>query len=750
MSTSETGVTIDHLSQAAIDALPVAVFLAAVPTGDILRINRRAAELCGPDLSRPPRILDCLSMAGDREQDTSREPDTADPIAFALKHGTRVLDVEAALTTPEGRIPVSVSIEPVNDSRGAPVATLTVCHRISTWKDAASALRRTERRLTLALKAGRLGAWELDLDTRVLTSSPQCRANHGLAPADDLQLEADLLPAIDPDFRGAFRAAIDRAIAGHGAFEIEVPHRWPDGTAHWLFVAGEVIDPTCMVGVSLDITERRRIEQALRDGERLYKEIVETANEGIWTLDGQARITFVNRRMADLVGYPPMEMIGCHKWDFMFDEDISAMQALFDRRRQGIAEEVMDIRFRHRSGSEVWTLMAARPLHDSAGRFSGALDLFMDVTTRRQAEQALRDSEERFRTLADNISQLAWMADETGSIFWYNKRWFDYTGTTLEEMQGWGWQRAHHPDHVEGVVAKIRRCFESGEVWEDTFPLRAQDGSYRWFLSRAVPIQDERGRIVRWFGTNTDVTEQRRAAEALLAADRGKDEFLAVLGHELRNPIAPIMTAVTLLQKKGPPDPALQKLRDTILRQTLLLSKLVDDLLDVGRIINGKLRLERHVTDLGSILKQAIETAMPQIEHRHHALEVALPDPSVHVDVDARRIVQAVSNLLHNAAKYMHDGGRVELTAAARERTVVISVKDQGVGISPEMLERIFDRFVQIDSSAHRAQGGLGIGLALVKAVVELHGGTVEARSDGIGKGSEFTVRLPRAGLPAS
>ena len=495
-----------------------------------------------------------------------------------------------------------------------------------------------------------------------------------------------------------------------------------------------------------DITDRRQNEQTFRDSERRYREIVETANEGIWTLDDQAKITFVNRRMADLVGYLPEEMIGQRKWDFMFGEDVAAMKALFERRRRGVAEEVADIRFRHHDGREIWTLMAARPLHNGTGRFIGALDLFSDITERRRAEQALRDSEERFRTLADNIAQLAWMADETGRVFWYNRRWFEYTGRTLEEMQGWGWQEVLHPDHVQSVIEKISRCFETGEIWEDTFPLRARDGTYRWFLSQALPIRDERGAITRWFGTNTDVTDRREAEEALLEADRRKDEFLAVLAHELRSPLAPILTAARILQMKGSPDPQLQKPRETIVRQTLQLSKLVDDLLDVGRITAGKLSLDKRRVELNDIVKQAVETCAPVIERRRHTLKVGFSEAPVYLDVDAARMVQVVGNLLNNAAKYMQEGGRIHVTAFADGGTAVIRVRDEGVGIPPEMLGRIFQRFIQLGSSGHRAEGGLGIGLSLVKALVDLHGGSVDARSDGIGTGSEFTVRLPMTG----
>jgi signal transduction histidine kinase len=175
----------------------------------------------------------------------------------------------------------------------------------------------------------------------------------------------------------------------------------------------------------------------------------------------------------------------------------------------------------------------------------------------------------------------------------------------------------------------------------------------------------------------------------------------------------------------------------------LQLTRLVEDLLDIGRIINGKLRLDHHRAELNAIVKQAIEASTSMIEKRRHTLRVSLTASPVYVNVDAARIVQVVGNLLNNAAKYMQEGGRIDLTAAESERMAVIRVRDEGVGISPDMLERIFHRFVQIDSSGHRAQGGLGIGLALVRAIVELHGGTVEARSEGIGKGSEFTVRLP-------
>jgi signal transduction histidine kinase len=259
----------------------------------------------------------------------------------------------------------------------------------------------------------------------------------------------------------------------------------------------------------------------------------------------------------------------------------------------------------------------------------------------------------------------------------------------------------------------------------------------------ARPLYDALGRFVGAVDLFTDITERRQAEEQLRDSDRRKDEFLAVLAHELRNPLAPIITAVKLLQAKGPKQPTLQKLRDTILRQTLQLSSLVDDLLDVGRITAGKLRLDKSRVDLRDVVTQAVEVSSALVERRGHTLRVQLPDRPVYLEADAARLVQVAGNLLSNAAKYMRDGGHIDIVVREESGMGVVSVRDQGVGISPEMLDRIFDRFVQVGASEYRSEGGLGIGLSIVKALVELHDGTIEAHSAGIGKGSEFTFRVP-------
>ena len=346
-----------------------------------------------------------------------------------------------------------------------------------------------------------------------------------------------------------------------------------------------------------------------------------------------------------------------------------------------------------------------------------------------------------FHEFADSLPHLAWIADRAGSIYWHNRQWFEYTG---EASHGWSWVQLIQPEHAERVTTQLRAAVSVGAEWEDTFPLRRMDGAYRSFLFRAVPVRDDGRAIVRWYGTGTDVTERIRVEDELRAAGRRKDTLLAWLGHELRNPLTPILTSAHLLTTMGPNDPDLQKARDTIVRQTLQLSNLINNLLDAGRIAFGKLRLQRTPVELTPLITQAVEACRNEIDRRHHRLDVTLVHVPVVVDADGTRIVQMISNLLTNAAKYMRNGGVVQLITELAGDVAVVRVRDHGIGISPDVLARVFDPYVQVGVGPMHSQG-LGIGLALVKSIAEGHGGTVEARSEGLDRGSEFIVRLPVA-----
>ena len=274
--------------------------------------------------------------------------------------------------------------------------------------------------------------------------------------------------------------------------------------------------------------------------------------------------------------------------------------------------------------------------------------------------------------------------------------------------------------------------------------MRRVDGSLGWTYSKAVPILDTDGEIVEWIGSAADVTSRKVAEEALKSANRRKDEFLAMLSHELRNPLAPILMASALLKKAKSNERIIEKAIDVIARQVNHMVGLVDDLLDVSRVTSGLIEVQLSAIDIKEALEEAVEQVMPQIQARRHQLDITSPSCPATVRADKKRLVQIVTNLLSNAAKYTPEGGHLRLEVALHECKVAIRIEDDGLGMSPEFIPHAFELFTQAERTPDRAAGGLGLGLALVKNLVELHGGEVACSSGGLGRGSQFTVTLPR------
>jgi signal transduction histidine kinase len=296
---------------------------------------------------------------------------------------------------------------------------------------------------------------------------------------------------------------------------------------------------------------------------------------------------------------------------------------------------------------------------------------------------------------------------------------------------------------------ELRQAEETGSGDDDRWMVR-RDGTRFWASGTTSALRDPAGRLVGYTKVMRDLTAQKAAEDALRDADQKKDEFLALLAHELRNPLAPIRTAVAILQQPTADAEARARAREMMARQISHMVRLIDDLLDVSRISKGKIELRREKVQLAAVLTTAVETSRPLIDSNRHELTVNVPDQTVWLDADPTRLGQVVSNLLNNSAKFTPEGGRIRLSAAVEGSTAVIRVADNGSGIAPDVLPRMWEMFAQADRTIGRSHGGLGIGLTLVRRLVEMHGGTAEASSAGPGQGSEFTIRLPVARPPAA
>ncbi|BBA34970.1 multi-sensor hybrid histidine kinase [Methylocaldum marinum] len=383
-------------------------------------------------------------------------------------------------------------------------------------------------------------------------------------------------------------------------------------------------------------------------------------------------------------------------------------------------------------------------------------ELKTEIIEHWETEQKLRD-EEIFahKVLMSSLNGLYIYDIRTGTDIFINAQYTRLTGYTLDDLnaiRGRAFFALFHPDDQERIAAHMENLarIADGEVEEIEYRFKTADGRWIWCLSRdSVFSRDPDGGVRQCIGAFLDITERKQAEQALRESDRRKDEFLAMLGHELRNPLAPIRNAVKVMKKIGLPHPKLSWAGDVIDRQVNQLANLVDDLLDVTRIVQGKITLHKTEVEMDKVIDLALETSRPMIEARHHELNLSLPEGPLWLNGDTMRLAQVVGNLLNNAAKYTPEGGTIWLSAVCRDGDAMISVRDTGEGIPKNLLPKLFNLFTQAERTLDRAQGGLGLGLTIVQKIVELHGGWVEAKSEGLGKGSEFIVCLPacKAGM---
>jgi PAS domain S-box-containing protein len=494
-----------------------------------------------------------------------------------------------------------------------------------------------------------------------------------------------------------------------------------------------------------EVTERRRADERLRESEKRFRDLAEASFEAL-VVHADGVILDVNTRVAEMFGYQPADLIDKAFWGFIDSKHHSRVAENVAAGTSGVYElEVI-----HKDGRRVTTEVMGRPItwHGRQARVTA----LRDITARKRAEEALEESEERLRMAQEGgrIGAFEWNL-VTGVNTWTPEleRIYGLPVGTFGKTQR-SWEALLHPEDRAAAVARVAHAFETGNPEEAEFRIVWPDGSVRWLSGRWQVFRDGQGKALRLSGVNIDITTQKqteaalRAANAALAdADSRKDEFIALLSHELRNPLAPIRYALPILNAQHLDDSGTRAMA-VINRQTGQMTRLLDDLLDIGRITSGKLVLRREQVTLRSVVNAAIEAATPALSAANHALKIGLPAEHVWLDADGARLTQVITNLLDNSAKFTPSGGEITVQATREGDEAVISVQDTGVGIPEDALPHVFEMFTQVERPG-RLDRGLGIGLTIAKRLIDMHGGTIEASSPGVGQGARFLVRVPVA-----
>jgi PAS domain S-box-containing protein len=651
---------------------------------------------------------------------------------------------------------------PLHDPAGQLSGFSKILRDMTGWKRAGEELAASRGRLQ-ALFDNSLDAVLLaDDGGRYVDANPAACTLLGL-DRDDL-LRRTVLDITPPPDAAAGRAAWDAFLRdGQQAGEYAV--RRPDGTrvvVEYRAVAN--IQPGLHLSVLRDVTDRETLLRQVRVERERLADVFRQAPSFMCVLTGPEHVfERANDRYLQLVGH--RDILGKPVRDALPEVAGQGFFELLDTvYRTGEAYTGTDVQValvRHpgQPPEERYVDFVYQPTRDPDGTVTGVLAQGVDLTDRHRAEAEVArlaveaDRDRRlFDTALSNTTDYNFLFDLDGRVVYANRALLALWGRTAGQALGKTLAELDYPADAEAQVARnLRRVIETGEAVRDETPYTGPTAATGHFEYILAPVL-EAGRVVSVAGSSRDITARkvmedtlREQAERLREADRRKDEFLATLAHELRNPLAPIRNALQILKMPRVDAATVERSRDMMERQVQQLVRLVDDLMDVSRVMQGKIELRRERVELASVVARAVETAQPGIDAQGHRLSVALPPDSLPLEADPVRLVQVVGNLLTNAAKYTERGGHIWLTAGREGGQAVLRVRDDGIGIAPDMLPRVFDLFVQVDHAAARSQGGLGIGLTLVKNLVRMHHGAVEVHSPGLGEGSEFVVRLPLA-----
>jgi PAS domain S-box-containing protein len=560
--------------------------------------------------------------------------------------------------------------------------------------------------------------------------------------------------ALAPEESQRIVAGVIAHLKVHGDWNGEWENRRKDGT---LFTTESrttslrVGSDLFFVCVKRDVTEQKKAASALRESERnaqeqlsLLDHVYRTAPVGMGLFDSQLRYVRVNELLASFDGRRPEDCLGKTIRD-VIPEMADQLEPLYRHvfaTGQPIVETEVTGSTPGTFGQDHHWLVNYHPVFGPEGNVMAVSAAVVDITQRKRAEDEVRASEQRFRSMADSAPVMIWLSDTDKSRTWFNRPWLQFTGRTMDEELGFDWSVGIHREDCEAYKAVFAKAFDARKEFRMEYRLRRRDGEYRWILDHGVPLYGNNDRFMGYIGSAIEIHDHRLAEQSLRDADTRKNEFVAMLAHELRNPLAIIQYAADISRLSEPVD-SQSDWANTIESQVRHLARLVDDLLDLSRLTRGKIAIRPEFVDAATVVHRAVEGLNPLIEEREQHLVLDLPMEPITLFADETRLAQVIQNLLTNATKYSEPGGRIVVSLKNENDQAVISVIDDGAGMPANLIPYVFDLFRQGERTLDRAQGGLGIGLTLVREIVQLHGGTVHAHSDGVGRGSCFTIKLP-------
>ncbi len=674
------------------------------------------------------------------------------PLQRAITENREISPMEIEVRLPSGQYRyMSATAAPIIDQTGKITGAVAVTMDISERKQAELALRDSQQQLALALEAGQLGFWDWD----VSSGKVQFGGNWAAMLGYELdEIEPDLHAwerLIHPDDRTAVFAKLADHLEGRTEF-YECEHRLQhkDGTWHWVLDRGKVVEqddngqPRRAIGTHADITERYKAENTLRKSELRHRTLVETASAITWFCPPSGLHVEPQPEWMKFTGQTAEEMLGDGWTKAVYPDDLYEAGVKWQETVVQEGVFVNEHRIRRHDGQWRWMNVRIVPIRNNTGKVVEWFGTNIDITERKQYEERLKKSEEQFRAVFENAGIGIAIRDLQGKFQNCNPAYCQLLGYTEAELQALDFQSLVYQDDREENLAQIDFLEEEkSQLFDIETRYVRKDGIPVWVRKCVTYLHDETGQPSNLVMLITDVSD-RHLVETLTNADQRKDEFLAMLGHELRNPLAPISTVAQILVQEKLDEKTFKWASQLLIRNVEIISRLVNDLLDVSRITRGLVRIHQKPIELNKVLIDAIEPVLGLISAKRQTLGQQIPTQPILIEGDEVRLAQIFTNLLNNASKYSNEDGNIQLSVTSDENNAIVTVSDNGIGLPPDLLPNVFDLFTQGKQGLARSEGGMGIGLSLVKKLVELHKGSIIAHSEGENQGSTFKVILPK------